>query len=470
MHYLRSLLLFITLALPVVTQAASEKTTHPNILFITIDDLNTDIGVMGGPSITPNIDRLAEEGVLFTDAHCNSPVCGPSRASFLTGLLPDTLDYYNHNNKHFRDTPVGAAAVTLPQYFAKHGYETASAGKVFHNGRGDRNKPSRYSDPQSWQYQYRNGHGVAYEVPKDTSKLWHKGKLGKNAWPARQWVWDSVDVDDEETGDWQNADFGAKFLQEKHDKPFFLAIGIFRPHVPFIAPQKYFDMYPLDSIERPEVLENDLDDVGPTGRKWAQKANFHKWITHFDQWEKAIQAYRASSSFADACVGHLIDALNASPYADDTIIVLLSDHGFHLGEKSHWAKFTFWDTASRVPLIIRMPNNQAGIREQTVSLVDLYPTLIDLAGLPQKEGLEGTSLRPLLEDPDSEDSRNVHMMFAEHGHEAIITDDWRYIRYKDGFEELYDRKEDPNDWHNLASNSDYAQTVEMMRAKLRTSL
>ena len=458
---------------PVVSLSSlsGAEESKPNILFITIDDLNTDIGAMGGPILTPHIDQLAGESVLFMDAHATSPVCGPSRASFLTGLFPDTLDYYNHSGgANFRDTPVGRKAVTLPQYLAQHGYKTANAGKIFHSQPGDGKQPREHSDPQSWQYQFMNEHGVPHDRNRPISQFWHKGKLGAGHWPGRSWDWQSINIADEATGDWQNADFGARYLQKDHDKPFFLAVGIFRPHTPFTAPEKYFDLYPLDAIELPLVLPNDKDDVGPIGREWATKADLHKWITHFDQWKVALQAYYASSSFADACVGHLLDALDASEYADNTIVVLLSDHGFHLGQKEHWAKFTFWDQASRVPFLIRLPRGPSGTAETTVSLIDIYPTLLELAGLPPYKPLEGQSLTSLLQSPETDEAREAHLMFQEAGHEAVINDDWRYIRYNDGFEELYDRQNDPHDWFNLAGNPEYKRVLEDFRAKLRTDV
>lgn len=445
----------------------SEASSRPNVILICVDDMNTNISALGGTALTPNIDRLAAEGVLFTDAHCNVPVCNASRASFMTGMHADTLKVYaNHPN--FRTTAKGKDAETIPQYFAKFGYKTAAVGKIFHNGRGNKKKPRVLSDDQSWHYQFPNDHGVPYAMPESDKDLWHKGRLStKNYWPGRIFIWDSVDIPDEETYDWQNADFCAKFLENDHDKPFFLACGIFKPHAPFIAPKKYFDLYPLESIKRPEILENDLDDIGAIGVKWAHRADLHKWITHFGEWEKAIQAYLASTSYADACIGHLLDALDQSVYRDNTIVVLLSDHGFHLGEKEHWAKFTFWDIGTRVPFIIKSPGGSTASFHGPTSLIDLYPTLVDLAGLPPKEDLEGSSLRPQLMDPSKTHDRPVHILFEGPGNEAIVTQDWRYIRYEDGSEELYDRNKDPKDWYNLTKYSVHEETINRLRKNMR---
>ena len=445
---------------------AADPVEPPNILLITIDDLNTDITGWGGAARTPNIDRLAAAGAKFSDAHCNVPVCNASRASFLTGLATPELGVYS-NRENFRSTKAGKKAVTLPQFFAAHGYETVAAGKIFHQGRGERDEPRPSSDPQSWQTQFRNGTGVPTpheELPK--AELWHKGKLGVEHWPGMTFAWYPVDIEDEETDDGENARFAADFLAEKHEKPFFLACGIFRPHAPFTAPRKYFDEYPLDSVKRPPMLEGDLADLPETAVKWAHKADLHKWITHFDQWDRAMQGYYASASFADACVGVVLDALEASPYRDNTIVVLVSDHGFHLGTKEHWAKFTFWDNGTRIPYIIKMPGAEPQVVESTVSLIDLYPTIVELAGFEPPEEVAGRSLAGAVRDGAALAPEPVHQYFQEPGNEAIVTEDWRYIRYDDGGEELYDRQADPNDWQNLAGKADAAETLERLRGEL----
>lgn len=447
----------------VLTAAAAE--TPPNVLFIAIDDMNEDIGCLGGPALTPNIDHLASRGMLFTDAHCNVPVCNASRASLMTGQLPPKTGTYE-NNTNFRDAPGGKERATLPQYFRQHGYEAVAAGKVFHHGRNEKLTADPWSDPVSWDRQYKNKIGMPHPqiAPED---MWHKGTL--KGYRGNSIYFGEAPVScDEETFDWQNAKWCADYLQQEHDKPFFLACGIFKPHAPFIAPPKYFDLYPLDEIEIPEAYKySDLDDLGPEGIRWAHKSDLHKSIVKFGVWKNFIQGYRAATSFADNCVGVVLDALENSPYRDNTVVILFSDHGFHLGSKEHWAKFTFWNRGTRTPFIIYMPNMKPGSCDNTISLIDIYPTLVELCGLPPKDDVDGQSLAPLLTDPSKDWKNNVHLFYFEPGNEAIITKEWRYIRYTTGEEELYNRLKDPNDWNNLVHNSEMTPILEQFR-KQRT--
>ena len=421
----------------------------PNVLFIAIDDLNDWVGCLGGhPDVkTPNLDRLADRGVLFTNAFCSAPACNPSRASLLTGILPSTSGVY-HNNQPWR--PALPDAVTIPQHFMSHGYRAVGGGKIFHGG---------YPDPPSW-HEY---------FPSQT-----RNKPGDPMPPNRplngipetaHFDWGPVDVPDEEMGDWKVADWATGELGKRHDKPFFLGVGIFRPHLPWYVPQKYFDMYPPDEITLPNVKEDDLDDVPPMGRKIARPEGDHKKVIEYGQWRKAVSAYLASISFADACVGRVIDALDRSPYADNTIIVLWSDHGWHLGEKLHWRKFALWEEATHNVMMIAAPGvTKPGDRcTRTVSLLDIYPTLVDLSGLSYKSELEGRSLLPLLENPNAEWKWPALTTHGRNNH-SIRSEKWRYIRYSDGTEELYDRKTDELEWFNLAGKPEYAEVkVELSR-------
>lgn len=408
---------------------------RPNVLFIAVDDLNDWVGTLDGYEgvQTPNLDRLAGRGVLFTRAYCSAPACNPSRASLMCGIRPSTSGVY-HNDQPWR--PVLPNAVTLSQHFMANGYEVAGGGKIFH-----------YNEPASWQtYQERKGDPRPPVLPA-------------NGIPkAAHFDWGPVDVPDAEMGDMKVTDWAVEFLKRDHDRPFFLAVGLFRPHLPWFVPRKYFERYPLEKIVLPKARENDLDDVPPPGRQIAKPEGDHRRVLETHNWEKAVQGYLASITFADACIGRLIEALDAAGCADDTIIVLWGDHGWHLGEKLHWRKFTLWEEATRVPLMIVAPGvSRNRVRcGRTVSLLDLYPTLIELCGLPPRPELEGTSLVKLLRDPEAPWDRPAVMTHGRNNH-AVRSERWRYIRYADGTEELYDHERDPMEWTNLAGDPEHAQ-------------
>ncbi len=411
---------------------AAEK---PNVLFIAVDDLNDWTGVLGGyPGIeTPNLDRLAGRGVLFTRAYCSAPACNPSRASLLTGVRPSTSGVYHNSQPWRRALP---DAVTLPQQFQAAGYRVWGGGKIYHGA---------FPDPPSWQEYFKR--------PSDPQP---KNRPVNGIAKTGHFDWGPVAVADEEMSDAIVTSWGIDFLKQKQPQPFFLAVGLFRPHLPWYVPQQYFDKYPLDSIKLPKVLENDLDDVPSIGQGFARLRD-HRNVTRTNNWEKAVQAYLASITFADAQVGRLLDALDASGYADNTIIVLWSDHGWHLGEKHHWRKFALWEEATRVTMMITAPGlTQPGGRcERTVSLLDIYPTLCDLCGLDKPEALEGDSLKALLKDPAAEWTRPAVTTHGRNNH-AARSERWRYIRYADGGEELYDHEADPLEWKNLAADERYA--------------
>lgn len=412
----------------VVAAHAAEK---PNVLFLAVDDLNDWVGVLGKRTDvkTPNIDRLAKQGVLFTRAYCAAPACNPSRAALMTGLRPSTSGVYHNNQPWRRALP---NAITLAQYFMKHGYRVEGGGKIFHNS---------FNDAASWQHWEKAG-----EFPHP-ARLPHNGIA-----PASHFDWGPVDADDQEMGDYKVAQWAADFLAKPQEKPFFLAAGMLKPHLPFFAPKKYFDLYPLDSIALPKVIEGDLSDIPEAGRKMARPEGDHRKVLAANQWKKAIQAYLACITFTDTMLGMILDALEKSPHAKNTIVVLWSDHGWHLGEKEHWRKFALWEEATRVMLTIQVPGvTKPSTCDRTVGLIDLYPTLVELCGLPAKDGLEGVSLVPLLKDPSTAWDRPA---LTTHGrnHHAIRSEKYRYIRYADGSEELYDHTSDPLEGKNLASD------------------
>jgi len=437
-----------------VRLAAAQKATtaspKPNVLFIAIDDLNDWTGCLGGhpDAKTPHIDRLASRGVLFTHAYCSAPACNPSRASLMTGVLPSTSGVYR-NPQPWR--PVLPDAVTLQESFKNAGYRVLGRGKIYHHGRGE-----RYFTEKGWD-EY---------IPKGRDPVPPKRPV--NGIPrTAHFDWGPVDVPDEEMDDFKVAQWTAQQLQKKHDRPFFLACGFFRPHLPWYVPRKYFEMFPADKVTLPNVNENDLDDVPPMGRRMARPEGDHRKVTEHKQWRKAVQGYLASIAFTDACVGRVLEALDKSRYANNTIIVLWGDHGWHLGEKLHWRKFALWEEATHAPLLFVAPGvAKTGARcRRTVSFIDIYPTLVQLCGLPPKKGLAGVSLLPLLRDPNKAWDRPALTTHGRSNH-SVRSERWRYIRYRDGTEELYDHENDELEWTNLAGKPESKQVKERLAAWL----
>ncbi len=449
---------------------ASAEQERPNVLFLAVDDMNDWVGCLGGYAgqvHTPHMDRLAGQGMLFANAHCAAPVCNPSRTAVLTGLRPTTTGVYD-NGRWWR--PALPDAVTMPEYFSRHGYHVAGAGKVYHHtpgfnppGQWDEYFDQVFDDP--W---HRPGPGDAFPV---RGTHWPKGfplcnlenvRVGRRP-PAnpKEFDWGPLQKNDQQMGDGQAVAWATEFLGRRHDEPFFLAVGIFRPHLPWYAPKKYFDLYPLEQVELPEVPAHDLDDVPAAGRKIAAyRGDEWEYLKEQRQWAAAVQAYLASISFADAMVGKIVAALDESRYSDNTIIVLWSDHGWHLGEKHHWHKFTLWEEATRVPLVVVAP---AVTQKQTrtnapAGLIDLYPTLVDLCRLPPKDDLDGESLKPWLIDGSKPRERPALTTHGP-GNHSLRTERYRYIRYDDGSDELYDHQTDPHEWKNLARNPDHAETI-----------
>ncbi len=459
-------------ALLLLLSAASlTAKTRPNILFIAVDDLNDWTNCLGGcpsPIRTPNLDRLAASGVLFTAAYCAAPACGPSRAAVMTGLRPSTTGVY-FNKIHWRSSPRTRNAVTIPEYLRQYGYEVYGGGKIFHalSFGGPGTKSDGDNDPKCWDFYFPS---MLRAMPDPAwPKGWpanqpeldrQRGYVGKR--PIKFMEWIPLDEDDHVMADYKVVDWAISQLRRKHDKPFFQAVGIFRPHIPWFVPRKYYDMYPLDKIRLPEVKANDLDDARKHSKQW-----WHRWVVRNHQWKKAIQGYMASITFADVQIGRLIDALEKSRYANNTIVVLWSDHGFHLGEKENWEKFTLWEEATRVTLMVRAPGvtRPGGRCADPVSLVDIYPTLNELCGVPEKAGLDGVSLVPLLRDPEAPSERAVLTTYGK-GNHAVRSRRWRYIRYEDGFEELYDHQNDPNEWTNLAGDPKYAEVIRDLARRL----
>ena len=424
------------------TAPAAQERAKPNVLVIFVDDLNHWVGHLGRNKqvITPNIDRLAARGVTFANAHTAAPVCNPSRAALLSGLRPSTTGVYD-NGIDFR--PHIAPDKTLMTHFRANGYVALGAGKAYH---------AAYARKEEWD-DYGTERGKPCNILNSTPGV---GAIR----------FSPVDCGDDAISDYSIADYGIAQLQRKHAKPFLLTVGFHKPHMPWNVPKKYFDMYPLDKIELPPYRDDDLADIPPAGVAMArapgtqarEKPSDHELMLKSGRWKEAVQAYMASVTYVDGQIGRVLDALDASAHRDNTIVVLLGDHGWNLGEKHHWRKFSLWEESTRAPLIWVAPGvTKAGTKSnRTVDFMSIYPTLAELCGLPIPRHVEGQSIRTLLGDPTAKWDRPA-LTTHEFGNHAVRTEQWRYIRYHDGGEELYDKTTDTYEWKNLATDPKYAK-------------
>ena len=442
--------------IPLAALPAEEKLRRPNVLFIAIDDQNDWIGCLGGHPLvqTPQINALAARGTLFTNAHCQAPLCNPSRTSLMLSLRPSTTGIHGLE-PWFRNVPEFRDRVALPQYFAKHGYRTLSTGKVYHSARS--NPPNSKLPAEFDEWGPAGGFG-----PRPPQRL---TPTTPGQHPLVDWgVW-PLDNDDSTKGDTQITDWAIERMQEaqadRHvrptgegNQPYFLGVGYFLPHVPCYATQKWFDLYPDNDSVLPLVQLRDRADTPRSSwyLHWQLPEVRLKWLKQHDQWRNIVRSYLACTSFVDSQVGRLIQTLDETGQRDNTVIVLWSDHGWHLGEKEITGKNTLWDRSTRVPLIFAGPGVTAGQTcPRPAELLDIYPTLVELCGLPARTDLEGVSLVPQLEDASSARERPA-ITSHNQGNFAIRTEQWRYIRYVDGAEELYDMQADPHEWENLASS------------------
>lgn len=446
------------MAKPAATAAAPARAEHrPNVLLIMSDDLAAQLGNYGAPVRTPNIDRLASQGVTFDRAYAQFPWCAPSRASMLTGTRPDTTRVADLT------TPFRAALPdiqTLPQYFRSNGYFSGRVGKIFHQGvPGGIGQPGP-DDPQSWD---------ATVDPRGRDRDAENGRLveltpGIPYGSSMAYLADGGE--DGEQTDGKVATAAIEMIKAHKDKPFFIGVGFYRPHVPEVAPKKYFDLYPLESIKVADQDPAKLARVLPASKAWTPD-NF---AMDEDQQRQMIRAYYAATSYMDAQVGRVLDAVRELGLEDDTIVVFASDHGFMLGEHGQWMKNILWEPAARVPLILRVPGKHASAGKRsprTVELLDLYPTLVELAGLPHYARNEGKSLTPLLARPA--DKRWTKPALSQvRGGRSVRTERWRYTEWEGGAKgrELYDHRRDPAEEHNLANAPRMARTVAMLRAML----
>ena len=463
---------------------------HPNVLFIAVDDLNDWQGALGGHKQvkTPNMDQLFKQGTLFTNAHCSQAVCNASRNSVMSGLHPSSSGWYG-STKIMRNTynDVMRGHVMLPQFFRDSGYHTMAAGKLFHQGVSD--YPSltdkfwdetgkRQKIPKEL-LKRGDGYGgkMFYPFPKNGSRV--SRQLGKDYESGNSLCAGPLDPEDMPNGkmfDELIADWATEKLTRQYDKPFFMAVGFVRPHVPFTAPRKYFDMYNIDALDIPSVAKDEMSDIPWMGKSIAYGrllgGDHHTVLKLGDNyWRELVLGYLACVSFVDDQIGRVIEALEDSEYRDNTVIVLWSDHGQHLGEKRTWRKQTLWEEATKVPLFFKAPDSviPPSRNNQVVSLLDIYPTLAEMCGLPKSERLEGESLIPLMKNPAAARSKPVLSSWY-YGNFAVRSDHWRYIRYRDGSGELYDHRQDPDEHHNLIDNAELTQVITKLGKRIPSSV
>jgi iduronate 2-sulfatase len=452
-----SITLLLSSQAGVFAQKAADK--KYNVLFIAVDDLNADLGCYGNTFVkTPNIDKLAKRGVRFDKAYTQFPLCSPSRSSLLTGQRPDVTGIYELQTHFRKNLP---DIVTLPQLFKNNHYYTARIGKIYHYGVPGQIGTDGLDDAPSWEHKIN---------PKGRDKT--EEALVKNLTPGRGLgsalaYHISEGTDDEQT-DGMIANEAVKLLEEKKNEPFFLAVGFFRPHSPYVAPKKYFDLYPVEKVPLPKTIENDFDDI-PDAALFTKPAN---WGLAEPERREALRAYYASISFMDAQVGKVVDALDRLKLSDNTIIVLWSDHGYNVGQHGQWMKQSLFEGSARVPLIISVPGGVKGKTSgRTVELLDLYPTLSDLTKLDPHQKLQGKSLVPLLNKPDAawDHPAYTQVKRGEIFGRSVRTERWRYTEWDGGKAgiELYDEAKDSDEFYNLSKKAPQASIEKELALLLK---
>jgi len=489
--------------------AAEARTTCPNVLFVIADDLNVRVGCFGQTFMkTPNLDRIAQRGVRFERAYCQFPLCNPSRSSFLTGRRPDTTKVLDGNKGRFRDALPNV--VTLPQHFQNNGYWTARCGKIYHNATGlpedagwdmGQDKPPVTDEDRAKVRMAAQGTIIRGETfPPSLGGFYRQltalEKQGRKFPPGEPLTWGMIEGPEESLEDGRIALKAIEFFRQRPaGKPFFLAVGFMKPHVPFFAPAKYFDLYPLDSIALPQVPRDDRDDL-PLGALYSAKRE-KAWNGHVpdelwrlgvsDQQAREItRGYYACVSYVDAQIGRLLAALEQASALENTVIVVIGDHGYHLTEHGLWAKNTLFEEACRAPLLVAAPGKKArgAACARLVEFVDIYPTLAELCGIPvaatlrdaqhsqnpsRSDGttLEGTSLAPLLDDPNRPWKKAAFTQVRNIGR-TIRTERWRYTEWGSSDRaELYDHENDPGEIKNLAGQREHARTASELHALLK---
>lgn len=489
MNRINIFIIFLLLIFGCSSKKQTNAPQQPNVLFISVDDLNDWEGALLGNSqaMTPNMDKLFAEGVLFTNAHASQPVCTASRNSLLSGIHPTSSGWYG-STKDMRESfdDVMANHKMLPEYFKDNGYNTYATGKVFHDGITD--YPDKKADfwtefsPDFWDGMEKhikdNGFGyrgdMFYPFPKGGGQLvelYGEDTINKYYKPVNRFYslcggpLEEEDIPEKGMYDEQIADWAINKLNEKQDKPFFMAVGFIRPHVPYTAPKKYFDLYPIENIKLPEIPENEFEDIPLMGKAiaygYTPKGGWGDVSEKKEILPELVQSYLACVSFIDDQIGKVIKALENSPHGKNTIIVLWSDHGQHLGEKRHFRKQALWEEATKVPLFFKVSGNKNNGKQssQVVSLLDIYPTLAELCNLPDAPKLQGNSLKPLIQQPDKKWEKPVLSTWYYKNH-AVRSNNWRYIHYRDGSEELYNHITDPGEHINLANDPTYDAVKE----------
>jgi arylsulfatase A-like enzyme len=447
---------------------------QPNVVFFALDDMNDWVGAMGyEQAVTPNMDRLAASGVNFQNAHTAGIFCAPSRSAIFTGRHASTTGCYT-TQVYFHDHP---EITPLQKVLQDGGYATYGAGKLFHH-------PAGYIDLRGWdeffvrdEKQKTTGWGLeSWQLddaglipqPFPTHSVYRQSE-GNPTGKGAPWFleWGKVDDDkEEEVADTMRTNWACDLLKQQHDKPLFVAVGLYSPHFPNFCPAKYFDLYDRDELVPPPYKTDDLDDLPPAIRKKKTgRGKIHKHLEEIGAVEDAMHGYLACISYADAMLGRVLDAIESGPNADNTIVVLWSDHGYHHGEKYDWGKHTLWERTSNIPFMWAGPGiTKGGNVDATVSLMDMFPTLTDLCEVSDEQSRDGISLVPVLKNPAVAKDRDILLPGMKPGEYAMMNEDWRYIRYADGAEELYNVKNDPNEWNNLASDPELDSVKKTLQA------
>ncbi|MFK7849427.1 MAG: sulfatase [Akkermansiaceae bacterium] len=453
--------------------SAQNSVDKPNIIFFAFDDLNDFINPMGySQAKTPNLDRLAKMGVTFTNAHTTATYCAPARTAIMTGRYATTTGAYE-TQVYFHDHP---DLVPMQMSFQNAGYSTHGGGKLFHHREGfiDRRRWDEFfmrSDRQKqegWPLDsWGDGTPVPGEFPVST---YNKKRTAEGTMKGKTTFLEigAIPDDQEEAmADTKRINWACSILKKKHDKPFFLGVGIYAPHFPNFAPQKYFDLYEESELNMPEYKEGDLEDLA----KMVRQRMINRKKLHHDRLEKwgllkeSLHAYLACVSYGDAMLGRVLDTLEASDYRENTAIVVWSDHGYHQGQKGEWGKHSLWERTTHVPFIWAGPGIAKNKKvNATVSLLDMFPTFVEMCGLAPDPGLEGQSLVLTLKNPTSAKDRDVFVPWLHPNSYAVINEKWRYIHFKDGSQELYNLQEDPNEWHNLAGSAEHVDVMKKLRA------
>jgi arylsulfatase A-like enzyme len=448
------------------------KETPPNVLFIAVDDLNDWLGCMGGHphAITPNMDKLAAHGVLFTNAHCQAPLCGPSRASLMTGLRPSTTGIYGmiKDNEIRSDNKITEDIIFLPEYFKQNSYHTMGVGKLFHDHAPDGvfdESPGRYAGEAP-------NHGFG-PIP-DNRFVW-EGLAPENTeiYGRTSTDWGAFPEQDSLMPDYKAVQWAKKQLQKDYgEQPFFLAVGFLRPHVPLYVPSKWFELHPVEELAMPPYKADDLQDVPAIAREKINDLPMMpstEWAIETGKWADIVQAYLACVSFVDHQVGQLIQALEESGYADNTVIVLWSDHGYRVGEKGTFAKHCLWEEATNAPLIfsgVGIPRGK--VIDDPVEMLSVYPTLLEACNLPAYSRNEGQSLLSLMNGEATSQQLKAITTFGMNNH-SVKANNFRYIQYEDRTEELYNHKLDSNEFNNVIGEQKYRDEREQLRQMLPDS-